>query len=84
MSKVFGIADPHFNHTRIIEYCNRPWETVENMNQQLIENWNSVVEDNDTVWVLGDFGFGSFESLQTIISQLKGDKKLLCSLKWEL
>ena len=75
--KIYGIADTHFNHYRIIEYCNRPWKTVEEMNKQIIANWNETINDRDIVWVLGDFGFGSAESLECIASQLNGDKKLL-------
>ena len=52
---VFFIADLHFNHKRIIEICNRPFKDIYNMNTSLINNWNSVVNREDTVFVLGDF-----------------------------
>ena len=55
MSKTFFIADTHFNHERIIPICKRPFSDVEEMNKKLIENWNSVVSDDDIVWVLGDY-----------------------------
>lgn len=53
----FFIADMHFNHADIIKYCNRPFTDVLDQTEQLIANWNSVVDVEDEVWVLGDFFF---------------------------
>jgi calcineurin-like phosphoesterase family protein len=47
-------ADQHFDHVRIMKYCERPWDDVEDMNQALIDNWNEVVDPDDTVVVIGD------------------------------
>ena len=58
MSKVFFISDTHFNHKNIIEYCNRPFKDVEEMNQTIIDNWNRVVKKSDIVLFLGDFALG--------------------------
>ena len=41
------ISDHHFNHDKIIEYCNRPFANVEEMNNYMIKQWNSVVGKND-------------------------------------
>jgi predicted phosphohydrolase len=54
---VFFTADQHFNHSNIIKYCNRPFKDSEDQTEQLITNWNSVVDAEDEVWVLGDFFF---------------------------
>lgn len=55
---IFAISDTHFKHRRIIEYCDRPFHTVAEMNECLIHNWNSSVDPADTVYHLGDVGFG--------------------------
>ncbi|MFB6197158.1 MAG: hypothetical protein ABEI52_02660, partial [Halobacteriaceae archaeon] len=56
-SKVFVSGDLHLNHANIIEYCNRPFETVHEMNQRLVANWNDTVGPDDTVIFLGDLAF---------------------------
>lgn len=57
MSYTFFTADLHFNHTNIINFCKRPFKSVENMNDALIRNWNSRVSEDDTVYHVGDFCF---------------------------
>lgn len=70
--KVWFTSDLHFWHKNICKYCNRPYNTVEEMNQAIVDNWNSVVKDDDVVFVLGDLGFCGIEKLRILISQLKG------------
>lgn len=71
------ISDTHFHHSKILGYCQRPFETVEEMNEVLIKNWNSVINEDDIVYILGDFCFGNKEMLREIVSQLKGRKILI-------
>ena len=52
---IYITSDLHFNHPRIIELCNRPFETVEEMNESMIAGWNAMVNDDDDVIVLGDW-----------------------------
>lgn len=55
---IYLISDLHLNHKNVIRYCNRPFKSMKEMNRKLINNWNSVVGDTDTVYFLGDFSFG--------------------------
>lgn len=70
--KVWFTSDLHFWHKNICKYCNRPYESVEEMNEAIIQNWNAVVKDDDIVFVLGDLGFCGIEKLRDLLSQLKG------------
>ena len=51
-------ADLHFGHQAIIDYCNRPFGDVSEMNQSLIKNWNSRVTNDDHVYIVGDLFYG--------------------------
>lgn len=73
----FVIADTHFNHANIIKYEDRPFNTVEEMNGALINNWNSIVKERDKIYVLGDFAFGNLEYIEELISNLNGYKVLI-------
>ena len=64
---IYFTSDLHFNHANIIMLCNRPFQSVEEMNRVLIENWNNAVNKNDDVYVLGDFIMGkNIESHMTL------------------
>ena len=52
---IWFTADTHFGHAKIIEYCNRPFSCVEEMDEELIRRWNSQVDVEDEVYFLGDF-----------------------------
>lgn len=73
----FVIADTHFGHENIIRYCNRPFESAEQMDMALISNWNNIVRKDDLVWVLGDFVLESKDYTKFIIKSLNGRKKLV-------
>ena len=75
MSKVYFIADLHFGDSTIYRYENRPFESVAQMDAQLIARWNCVVAPEDTVYVLGDFGAEGREA--DVLAQLSGRKHLV-------
>lgn len=60
---IFFTSDSHFGHARIIELCGRPFADVNEMNEALIQRWNSVVGPEDTVYHLGDFFMGPKETV---------------------
>lgn len=53
---VFYTADTHFGEERTLRLSRRPFSNVSEMNSKLIQRWNSLVQANDTVYHLGDFG----------------------------
>lgn len=55
--KVFFTADHHFGHQKIIEYQPRPFSSLEEMDEKMIEIWNSQVSNSDRVYMVGDFAF---------------------------
>lgn len=77
MNKVFVCADLHFSHKNIIKYEDRPFADTEEMDRKLIENWNSVVDKDDKVYVLGDVAFTSKTRTSYIVQQLNGKKILV-------
>jgi len=72
--KIFFSADLHLNHKNIIQFCQRPFKDVNEMNKTLITNWNAKVSAGDLIYILGDFGFGD---LKNIIKSLHGFKVLI-------
>lgn len=74
---IFYIADTHFGHENILHMDSRPFPSIEAMDKALIENWNSRISDNDTVYVLGDAFFGKETRSIEIMEQLRGHKHLI-------
>lgn len=72
-------SDLHFFHKNILRYCaaSRPFDTIEDMNAELVRQWNAHVSPQDTVWILGDVSFGAVEPTVEILNQLKGRKQLI-------
>lgn len=70
-------SDLHFGHKNIIRFSNRPYGTVEEMNEHLILNHNDYVKENDIcIWV-GDVAFGGDEFANRMLNQCNGYKILI-------
>jgi len=75
---IYFTADLHFHHSNIINLNGRPFSNIEQMNNQLIQNWNSCVTENDEIYILGDFLFkGTGTDANNIINRLNGKKYLI-------
>lgn len=85
MSKTFVISDTHFNHGNILEFKNylgeatRTFESIDQMNEAMMDNWVSVVGPNDTVIHCGDVLFGHHKSewMEHNFAKLPGKKRLV-------
>jgi len=84
MRNIFVISDTHFFHRNILTFKNkndeliRPgFSSVEEMNEKIIDNWNKTVNDEDVIYHLGDFTFGSNNRIKDVAPRLKGRKRLL-------
>lgn len=72
----YYISDTHLGHYNIIRLCSRGFKTVEEMDEVIINNWNSVVKDTDTVYIGGDFCFKSGKDPVEYLKRLNGHKVL--------
>ena len=75
--RIWFIGDTHFRHSNLIKYCSRPFSSSEEMDEQLIKNWNKVVGREDRVFMLGDFALCGKDKIIEIGQQLKGRKILI-------
>jgi len=72
MRNIYTIADTHLGHKNIIKYCNRPFKSVEEMDNTIINNWNNIVSKDDIIYHCGDFAFGTKEQIINYAKQLNG------------
>lgn len=74
---IYYISDLHFGHLRCIKMDKRPFSSIEEMDRILIENWNNKVNEEDDVYILGDFSYKSKIDPVEYLKQLKGHKHLI-------
>jgi calcineurin-like phosphoesterase family protein len=67
----------HFGHANIIRLANRPFNSVEEMDETLIERWNNTVKKSDTVYHLGDFSYKGSARPTDYLNRLNGSKILI-------
>lgn len=51
----YFISDLHLGHKNVLKFDNRPFINIEEHDKTIIDNWNSKVNDNDDVYVLGRY-----------------------------
>lgn len=72
---IYYTADPHFGYAPMLP--GRPFETVEEMDEALVEGWNRAVGPEDTVYLIGDVGFNDGHVPCRILARLNGRKHLI-------
>lgn len=73
----YYISDTHFGHYNVIKLCNRPFETVAEMDETLIKKWNSRVGANDEIYIMGDMFYGKGIRPIDYLKRLNGIKHLI-------
>lgn len=81
------ISDTHFFHTNMLKFTFedekgrtqrvRPFNSLEEMHEYMIEKWNSVVDYDDYVYHLGDVTFQYHRGFNELMSHLNGKKRLI-------
>lgn len=78
MQQIWFTSDSHFQHENIIKYCDRPYNSVEEMDEDLVKQWNDNVAPGDIVWHLGDIGwFKNEEQADKFLNRLHGQINLI-------
>lgn len=75
--KRFYIADWHYGHENILHFDDRPFRSVEEMNSELVDRWNTVVSPGDIVYVLGGMFWCKATDAIPVLRSLNGQKFLI-------
>lgn len=82
MKNIFFISDTHFGHANMLKFLNydgtrmRPFDSIEEVDELMIENWNKIIKPADRVYHLGDVCYRCGNRDQ-IMSRLNGKKVLI-------
>ena len=68
-------SDIHFQHQNILRLTQRPFSDINEMNETIIANFNSVVSPDDMLYILGDVNFKG--NADKLIPRLNGRKVLV-------
>lgn len=75
---IYYTSDLHLGHKNIIRHCQRPFESIDKMDEVLIRNWNQKVSDSDHIYIVGDFIFRAPKgNIEWYFNVLKGHKHLI-------
>ena len=78
---IFFISDTHFGHANMLNFLNydgtrtRPFDSIEEVDELMIQNWNEMVKKEDKIYHLGDVAFG--QSFDKVMPRLNGTKVLI-------
>lgn len=72
MRNIWFTSDWHLGHGNIIKLCNRPFKTVEEMDEAIIGNFNDTVKDGDMIYHLGDICLGNWNNYKDKIKHRLG------------
>lgn len=72
MGKIYFTSDTHFCHNKDFCYEPRGFKTIEEMNEKIFNNWNSIVTDEDDVYHLGDVMLNDDIQGMMYLENLKG------------
>jgi calcineurin-like phosphoesterase family protein len=75
--RVWAWSDTHFGHANIIQYCDRPFASMAEMNEAMYANYLATVQDGDLVLWDGDVSFGNLEAVKIRLRTLPGEKLLV-------
>ena len=74
----YYISDLHLFHENAIKYDRRPFDSIKEMHEVIMKNWNDRVTNGDIVYILGDISLrGKNEDLIAFVARLKGRKVLV-------
>lgn len=73
---LFFTSDEHYGHRNIIDYCDRPFKSVEEMDEEIIQRHNKVVRGGDVVVHAGDFTLANAIIARRYLSKLNGKKHI--------
>ena len=77
MGNIYFTSDLHIGHNKNFIYGNRGFPDVFSHDKAIVDNWNSIVEDEDEVYVLGDIMLGDNKYGSSVFNQLKGLKHII-------
>lgn len=70
MNKIFFTSDCHFGHDKEFIWGSRGFNSIEEHDEALVERWNAVVDNEDIVYMLGDFALGGPEQVDKVITYI--------------
>lgn len=75
---IFFTSDLHFGHDKDFIWKARGFSSVEEMNEVIVERFNSVVTPQDEVYILGDIIMGDSDKTIKYLDRLNGYITIIC------